>query len=196
MGQNVIARRNIDNKHTRLKALGDDPCLDHSWPPPLASPPRFDNLAPAHEPITTIRHAQPPSAQADPIAGVSGIRNTSTQWGVAAAYGEAQRSIKLATELQRAGGGRTLYVLDEPTSGLHPADADRLMRHLQELVDAGNTVVVVEHDMRIVVQANWVIDLGPGAGKEGGHVIVAGLPAEVARHQMSPTAPYLKAALS
>ncbi len=108
--------------------------------------------------------------------------------------GEAQR-IKLATELQRAGRGRTLYVLDEPTSGLHPTDADRLMRHLQELVDAGNTVVVVEHDMRMVVQADWVIDLGPGAGQEGGQVIVAGLPAEVAQHDRSPTAPYLKAML-
>ncbi|WP_299478700.1 hypothetical protein, partial [uncultured Paracoccus sp.] len=86
MGQDVIARCHIDNPDTRLKALGNNPCLHLSWPPPLASPPRFDNLAPAHEPITTIRHAQPPSAQADPIAGASGVRNTSIQWGVAAAY--------------------------------------------------------------------------------------------------------------
>ena len=108
--------------------------------------------------------------------------------------GEAQR-IKLATELQRTGRGRTLYVLDEPTSGLHPADADRLMRHLQGLVDAGNTVVVVEHDMRIVAQADWVIDLGPGAGEEGGRVVVEGPPRMVAGDKASPTAPYLKAAL-
>lgn len=108
--------------------------------------------------------------------------------------GEAQR-IKLATELQRAQRGNTLYVLDEPTSGLHPADADRLMHHLQGLVDAGNTVIVVEHDMRIVAQADWVIDLGPGAGDEGGRVIASGTPRNVVKNADSPTAPYLKAAL-
>ncbi|MFX4774230.1 excinuclease ABC subunit A, partial [Acinetobacter baumannii] len=77
--------------------------------------------------------------------------------------GEAQR-IKLATELQRNQRGNTLYILDEPTTGLHPSDVDRLLVQLQRLVDAGNTVVMIEHDMRAVAQADWVIDVGPGAG--------------------------------
>ncbi len=108
--------------------------------------------------------------------------------------GEAQR-IKLATELQRAQRGSTIYILDEPTSGLHPSDADRLMRHLQGLVDVGNTVVVVEHDMRMIAQVDWVIDLGPGAGEEGGRIIASGVPREVAEATDSLTASYLKAAL-
>jgi excinuclease ABC subunit A len=106
--------------------------------------------------------------------------------------GEAQR-IKLATELQRAQRGNTLYILDEPTSGLHPADADRLMRQLQGLVDAGNTVIVVEHDMRSVAQADWVIDLGPGAGENGGRIIASGTPIQVSRSKDSRTSPYLRA---
>ncbi|MCE3235472.1 MAG: excinuclease subunit [Vampirovibrio sp.] len=105
--------------------------------------------------------------------------------------GEAQR-IKLATELQRAQRGNTLYILDEPTAGLHPADIDRLMHHLQGLVDAGNTVVVVEHDMRFIAQVDWVIDLGPGAGEEGGCIIANGTPNEVADVTNSRTAAYLK----
>lgn len=108
--------------------------------------------------------------------------------------GEAQR-IKLATELQRAQRGDTIYILDEPTSGLHPSDADRLMRHLQGLVDVGNTVVVVEHDMRAIAQVDWVIDLGPGAGEEGGRIIASGTPRDVAQAEGSLTAPYLMAAL-
>ncbi|WP_375789882.1 excinuclease ABC subunit A [Bradyrhizobium sp. Pha-3] len=105
--------------------------------------------------------------------------------------GEAQR-IKLATELQRAQHGNTLYVLDEPTAGLHPADVDRLMLQLQGLVDAGNTVVVVEHDMRVIAQVDWVIDLGPGAGDDGGRVIARGTPQEVVNVADSRTAAYLK----
>ena len=81
--------------------------------------------------------------------------------------GEAQR-IKLATELQRAQRGDTLYVLDEPTTGLHPSDVDRLMAQLDRLVNSGNTVIVVEHEMRVVAGSDWVIDIGPGAGDEGG----------------------------
>jgi excinuclease ABC subunit A len=104
--------------------------------------------------------------------------------------GEAQR-IKLATELQRAGRGNTLYVLDEPTTGLHPRDADRLVAQLNRLVDAGNTVILVEHTMRVVAGCDWVIDVGPGAGDEGGKLICAGPPAEVARCKASRTAPYL-----
>ncbi|MEM5367684.1 excinuclease ABC subunit UvrA [Paraburkholderia azotifigens] len=105
--------------------------------------------------------------------------------------GEAQR-IKLATELQRAQHGNTLYILDEPTTGLHPADVDRLMVQLQGLVDAGNTVVVVEHDMRVAAQSDWVIDVGPGAGDAGGTIVASGTPSEVARETGSRTAAYLR----
>ncbi|MFF7162422.1 ATP-binding cassette domain-containing protein [Streptomyces sp. NPDC008086] len=104
--------------------------------------------------------------------------------------GEAQR-IKLASELQRARRGHTLYLLDEPTTGLHPADVEVLMRRLHGLVDAGHTVVVVEHDMSVVAGADWVIDLGPGGGDAGGRIVAAGRPAEVARSEGSATAPYL-----
>jgi len=105
--------------------------------------------------------------------------------------GEAQR-IKLASELQRANRGDTLYVLDEPTTGLHPCDVDRLMLQLQGLVAAGNTVVVVEHDMRVAAQADWVIDVGPGAGDEGGRIVAQGTPQKVAASARSRTAPYLR----
>jgi excinuclease ABC subunit A len=108
--------------------------------------------------------------------------------------GEAQR-IKLASELQRPRRGHTLYVLDEPTTGLHPADVDLLDRQLHRLVDAGNTVVVAEHDMRLVAGSDWVIDLGPGAGDAGGRVVAAGTPVQVAHAVESRTAPYLAARL-
>ncbi|MEH6438272.1 excinuclease ABC subunit UvrA [Massilia sp. DD77] len=105
--------------------------------------------------------------------------------------GEAQR-IKLAAELQRATRGNALYVLDEPTTGLHPLDADRLMVQLNRLVDAGNTVIVVEHTMRVVAGSDWVIDIGPGAGDAGGKLVACGPPADVARNKTSRTAPYLR----
>ncbi|RFA07665.1 excinuclease ABC subunit A [Subtercola boreus] len=108
--------------------------------------------------------------------------------------GEAQR-VKLASELRRAQRGDTLYLLDEPTSGLHPADSDRLIGHLQRLVDGGNTVIVVEHDMRVVAEADWVIDLGPGAGDAGGQIVAEGTPEAVAGSAESRTAPFLKTAL-
>jgi excinuclease ABC subunit A len=108
--------------------------------------------------------------------------------------GEAQR-IKLATELQRGQRGTTLYVLDEPTTGLHPSDVEKLMKQLQGLVDAGNTAVVVEHDMAVIAESDWVIDMGPGAGDEGGQVVVAGVPTLVAATKESRTASYLSAAL-
>jgi excinuclease ABC subunit A len=108
--------------------------------------------------------------------------------------GEAQR-IKLATELQRQQRGQTLYVLDEPTTGLHPSDIDKLIVQLNGLVDAGNSVVVVEHDLRVVAASDWVIDLGPGAGDEGGRIVAAGPPAVVAKAAGSKTAKYLASAL-
>ncbi len=106
--------------------------------------------------------------------------------------GEAQR-IKLATELQRARRGHTVYLLDEPTTGLHPADVDVLMTQLHGLVDAGSTVVLVEHDMDVVAGTDWVIDLGPGAGESGGRLVAEGTPEQVARARGSRTAPYLAA---
>ncbi|HEX2638320.1 MAG TPA: excinuclease ABC subunit UvrA, partial [Gemmatimonadales bacterium] len=93
--------------------------------------------------------------------------------------GEAQR-IKLATELQRIQRGDTLYVLDEPTTGLHPTDVENLLAQLSGLVDSGNTVIVVEHDMAVVAQSDWVIDVGPGAGDEGGRIVASGPPRTVA----------------
>ncbi|MCS6577945.1 excinuclease ABC subunit UvrA [Curtobacterium poinsettiae] len=105
--------------------------------------------------------------------------------------GEAQR-IKLATELQRARTGHTLYLLDEPTTGLHPADVELLTAQLARLTDAGNTVVVVEHAMDVVASADHVIDMGPSGGVEGGQVVASGTPAEVAASTTSRTAPYLR----
>ena len=104
--------------------------------------------------------------------------------------GEAQR-IKLATELQRSQRGDTLYVLDEPTTGLHPADVEKLMAQLDGLVDAGNTVIVVEHDMRVVAGERLGHRHRPGRGRRRRPIVVAGTPAEVARAKTSRTAPYL-----
>jgi excinuclease ABC subunit A len=104
--------------------------------------------------------------------------------------GEAQR-VKLATELQRAQRGGTLYVLDEPTTGLHPSDVAKLMKQLGGLVEAGNTVVVVEHDMTVAAASDWIIDIGPGAGGEGGKIVATGTPEQVAVESRSRTARYL-----
>jgi excinuclease ABC subunit A len=109
--------------------------------------------------------------------------------------GEAQR-IKLATELQRAQRGDALYILDEPTTGLHPADVDRLMTQLEGLVDAGNTVIVVEHNVRVIARSDRVMDVGPGAGEEGGRIVAFGTPHEVAQSRESRTAPYLRKVLA
>jgi excinuclease ABC subunit A len=109
--------------------------------------------------------------------------------------GEAQR-IKLATELQRTQRGNTLYILDEPTTGLHPSDVDKLMTQLDGLVAAGNTVIVVEHEMRVIAGSDFVMDIGPGAGEEGGRVVAAGTPTELANAPHSRTAPYLARVLA
>ncbi len=109
--------------------------------------------------------------------------------------GEAQR-IKLATELQRNQRGATLYVLDEPTTGLHPSDVDRLLKQLNTLVDSGHTVIVVEHEMRVVAQSDWVIDIGPGAGDHGGQIVATGSPEQVIKNETSRTAPFLQKVLA
>ena len=108
--------------------------------------------------------------------------------------GEAQR-VKLAAELQRAQRGAALYVLDEPTTGLHPTDVERLLGQLNALVDAGNSVVLVDHDMKVAAASDWVIDIGPGAGAEGGRIVASGPPSKVAASRASRTAPYLDRAL-
>jgi excinuclease ABC subunit A len=108
--------------------------------------------------------------------------------------GEAQR-IKLATELQRAQKGGALYVLDEPTTGLHPSDVERLIAQLNALVESGNTVIVVDHDMALAAASDWIIDIGPGAGDEGGRIVASGTPEQIALAVDSRTAPYLKRVL-
>ena len=105
--------------------------------------------------------------------------------------GEAQR-IKLAYELAKESRGRTLYVLDEPTTGLHFADTERLVAVLHRLVDLGNTVVTIEHNLDIVRAADWVIDLGPEGGAGGGRLVAAGPPAHVARSETSHTGRFLR----
>ncbi|MCD6351721.1 MAG: excinuclease ABC subunit A, partial [Armatimonadetes bacterium] len=108
--------------------------------------------------------------------------------------GEAQR-MKIARELMQWTHGSVIYLLDEPTTGLHPADIVKLLRMLNRLVDEGNTVVVIEHNMDLVKNADWVIDLGPGGGDEGGRLVAEGPPEAVAQSADSPTAPFLRRAL-
>jgi excinuclease ABC subunit A len=105
--------------------------------------------------------------------------------------GEAQR-IKLATELSRVSTGKTLYVLDEPTTGLHIADVRRLVSVLQNLVDMGNTVIVIEHHMDLIKVCDWIIDLGPEGGEAGGHLVGAGTPESIAANAKSLTGKYLE----
>ena len=104
--------------------------------------------------------------------------------------GEAQR-VKLASELQKRSTGRTVYILDEPTTGLHFADVQRLLDVLGRLVDAGNTVVVIEHNLDVIKTADWIIDLGPEGGDGGGRVIVEGSPEQVAKTPESHTGRFL-----
>ena len=104
--------------------------------------------------------------------------------------GEAQR-IKLATELSRASTGNTIYILDEPTTGLHFADVHKLVDILQRLTDAGNTVIVIEHNLDVIKTADYIIDLGPEGGDGGGTVIAQGTPEEVAKNKNSFTGQYI-----
>jgi excinuclease ABC subunit A len=108
--------------------------------------------------------------------------------------GEAQR-VKLASELSKVATGKTLYILDEPTTGLHFADIEKLLETLQRLVDAGNTMIVIEHNLDVIKQADWVIDLGPEGGEEGGEVVAVGTPEEVARVDESFTGQFLREVL-
>jgi excinuclease ABC subunit A len=108
--------------------------------------------------------------------------------------GEAQR-IKLATELSRRATGQTLYILDEPTTGLHFADIDRLLKVLNMLVDQGNTVLIIEHNLDVIKSVDWILDLGPDGGEDGGYLVAAGTPPEIARVTKSYTGQYLKKVL-
>jgi len=105
--------------------------------------------------------------------------------------GEAQR-VKLATELSKKSTGRTFYILDEPTTGLHFEDINMLLKVLNRLVDLGNTVLVIEHNMDVIKTADYIIDLGPEGGQQGGEVVVLGTPEEVARDKKSYTGQFLR----
>ena len=105
--------------------------------------------------------------------------------------GEAQR-VKLAKELSRRSTGRTLYILDEPTTGLHFADVEKLLEVLHELVDQGNTVVVIEHNLEVIKTADWIVDIGPEGGDGGGEIVAAGTPEEIVKAKRSYTGQFLK----
>ncbi len=109
--------------------------------------------------------------------------------------GEAQR-VKLASELSKVATGRTLYILDEPTTGLHFADIEKLLEVLQRLVDTGNTVLVIEHNLDVIKQADWVVDLGPEGGDAGGEVLAVGTPEEIAEVEESHTGQFLRGVLA
>ena len=105
--------------------------------------------------------------------------------------GEAQR-VKLATELMRRETGKTLYILDEPTTGLHFEDIQVLMKVLNSLVDKGNSMIIIEHNMDVIKCADWIIDMGPEGGEKGGTVLCCGTPEEIAKHKESYTGQFLK----
>jgi len=117
------------------------------------------------------------------------------QSSVTLSGGEAQR-IKLARELRKKSTGKTLYILDEPTTGLHPADIKYLLAVLSRLVDTGNTVVIIEHNLDVIKTADYLIDLGPEGGDEGGEIVAAGTPEEIAKTPKSYTGMFLKQILT
>ena len=108
--------------------------------------------------------------------------------------GEAQR-IKLATELSRRSTGKTLYILDEPTTGLHTDDVKRLLEILNELVNGGNSMIIIEHNLHVIKCADWIIDMGPEGGLKGGQIIAEGTPEQLAKKSDTPTGKYLSAIL-
>jgi excinuclease ABC subunit A len=105
--------------------------------------------------------------------------------------GEAQR-VKLATELSRQQTGKTLYILDEPTTGLHTHDIKHLLAILQKLVKRGNSMIIIEHNLNVIKSADWVIDMGPEGGEDGGLIVAAGTPENIAKNEASPTGQFLK----
>jgi excinuclease ABC subunit A len=109
--------------------------------------------------------------------------------------GEAQR-VKLSSELSKRSTGKTLYILDEPTTGLHFADVAKLLAVLQRLVNKGNTVIVIEHNLEVIKCADYIIDLGPEGGDRGGEIVTAGSPEELLKSEKSYTAPFLRKALN
>jgi excinuclease ABC subunit A len=108
--------------------------------------------------------------------------------------GEAQR-VKLATELSKKATGKTLYILDEPTTGLHPDDIKKLLFILKELVNRGNTVLVIEHNLDVIKNSDWVLDLGPEGGDNGGYIVAEGVPLDITKNKKSCTGKYLKETL-
>lgn len=143
-----------------------------------AAAPVFAEEAPVHRALSTLQEV-----------GLGYLRLG--QPATELSGGEAQR-VKLAAELQKAVRGHTVYLLDEPTTGLHPSDVERLHAQLRRLVEAGHSVMVVEHDLGVIAASDWVVDLGPGAGEDGGQVVAQGTPEQVARASGSRTAPYLR----
>ncbi|MCK5212703.1 MAG: excinuclease ABC subunit UvrA, partial [Dehalococcoidia bacterium] len=141
----------------------------------------FENIPPIRRRLETLR---------DVGLGYVGLGQPATTLS----GGEAQR-VKLATELSRRSTGNTLYILDEPTTGLAFADVECLLHVLQRLVDNGNTMLVIEHHLDVIKNADWVIDLGPGAGDDGGYVVATGTPEQVAEDDGSVTGRYLKPVL-
>ena len=142
----------------------------------------FENFPPIHRVLECLR---------DVGLGYLPLGQSSTTLS----GGEAQR-IKLATELSRSDTGKTLYVLDEPTTGLHFEDIRRLLSVLARLVDLGNTVVVIEHQMDVIKCADWIIDLGPEGGEAGGHVLASGMPEQIAALADNDTGRFLRDALA
>ena len=138
-----------------------------------------------------LRRRQPHPRPADhPAAGRPRLHQALGQQATTLSGGEAQR-IKLSKELARRATGRTLYILDEPTTGLHFEDVRKLLEVLHALVDQGNTVVVIEHNLEVIKTADWVLDLGPEGGEGGGRLVVEGTPEDVAACPTSHTGRYL-----